>query len=148
MYVIVEKRHPVVGHDIFEARCRDRNRLDQDLGLLQNIDDRLSMWGWQTGTGARLAIIVDAWGRGGRPSIERKATGDGKESKALAGRAVQDADAFKALQTAYIRLLQNPFYKPDEHTPMVAAHGQGKSGEIRSKKFIDEVRRIGDTWTP
>ena len=50
------------------------------------------MWGWQTGTGARLTIIVDAWGRGGRPSIERKATGDSKESKILIGRVVQDAD--------------------------------------------------------
>ena len=56
--------------------------------------------------------------------------------------------AFKALQTAYIRLLQNPFYTPDEHTPMAVAQGKGKSSEIRSKTFIQEVQRIGETWKP
>lgn len=53
--------------------------------------------------------------------------------------------AFRALQIAYIRLLQNPFYTPDEHTPMGA---KGKGGEITSKKFIAEVRRIGESWKP
>ncbi|KAL9634618.1 MAG: hypothetical protein Q9164_003987 [Protoblastenia rupestris] len=137
--------------DIFDARCRDRNRVDQDLGLLQAIDERLSIWGWQTGTGARFAIIIDTWGQGGKPVIERKGTGEGKEVRSVAGRGVQDADvrpAFKALQTAYIRLLQNPFYTPDEHTPMAVAHGKGKSGEIKSKIFIREVRRIGELWKP
>lgn len=50
--------------DIFEARTRDRNRVDQDLGMLQAIDERLSLWGWQTGTGTKFAIIVDARGKG------------------------------------------------------------------------------------
>ena len=58
--------------------------------------------------------------------------------------------AFKALQTAYIRLLQNPFYVPDEHTPMAVASGKGKGkgGKITSKRFIGEVKRIGEVWKP
>lgn len=56
--------------------------------------------------------------------------------------------AFRALQTAYIRLLQNPFYVPDEHTPMAAASGKGNGGQITSKKFIQEVKRIGEVWKP
>ena len=56
--------------------------------------------------------------------------------------------AFRALQTAYIRLLQNPFYVPDDHTPMAVASGKGKSSQITSKRFIAEVERIGMTWRP
>jgi len=51
--------------DIFDAHARDHNRVDQDLGMLQAVDERLSIWGWETGTGARFAVVVDAWGRGG-----------------------------------------------------------------------------------
>lgn len=54
--------------DIFELRASDRNRVDQDLGMLQAIDERLSTWGWQTGTGTKFAVIVDMWGKQGRPS--------------------------------------------------------------------------------
>ena len=78
--------------DIFDARCRDRNRVDQDLGMLQVIDERLSIWGRQTGTGARFAIIVDTWGKEGKPVVERKGTGEGKGGRSVAGRSVQDAD--------------------------------------------------------
>jgi len=57
--------------------------------------------------------------------------------------------AFRALQSAYIRLLQNPFYVPDDHTPMaVASGGKGKGGKITSQKFIKEVERIGNNWRP
>ncbi|CAD6570831.1 MAG: hypothetical protein ASARMPREDX12_003953 [Alectoria sarmentosa] len=103
--------------DIFDARARDRNRVDQDLGMLQAVDERLSIWGWETGTGTRFAIVVDAWGKGGNRGA--KGMGDGD----LRG-------AFKALQTAYIRLLQNPFYVPDEHTPMTVASKRGNGGQI------------------
>jgi trafficking protein particle complex subunit 2 len=51
---------------------------------------------------------------------------------------------FKALQSAYIALLQNPFFDPDEHTP---PNGRGGK-KITSTRFADEVRRIGETWTP
>ncbi|KAI4190473.1 MAG: hypothetical protein L6R41_000778 [Letrouitia leprolyta] len=98
--------------------------------MLQAVDERLSIWGWETGTGTKFAIVVDMWGKEGRPS-----TGFG-----VKGEDVRP--------TAYIRLLQNPFYTPDDHTPMAAQSGKGKGGEITSKKFILEVKRIGDTWRP
>ncbi|KAL8887915.1 MAG: hypothetical protein Q9205_007542 [Flavoplaca limonia] len=122
--------------DIFELRTNDRNRVDQDLGMLQAVDERLSIWGWQTGTGTRIAVIVDMWGKQGRPS-----TGLGIKSEDL-------KPVFKALQTAYIRLLQNPFYTPDDHTPIAATNRRGSAGEILSEKFIAEVKRIGDVWKP
>lgn len=61
--------------------------------------------------------------------------------------------AFKALQTAYIRLLQNPFYTPsagpdEQHHAGGSRGGNNKSGEITSPKFIAEVRRIGEVWRP
>ena len=37
---------------------------------------------------------------------------------------------------------------PDEHTPMAVASGKGKGGKITSKKFVQEVQRIGDVWRP
>lgn len=57
--------------------------------------------------------------------------------------------AFKALQTAYVRLLQNPFYDPDQHTP-TAPNGEYRSGgtQITSRRFISEVKRIGEAWAP
>jgi hypothetical protein len=58
--------------------------------------------------------------------------------------------AFHALQTAYIQLLQNPFYSPDDHLPLVknAAVPTSTSQEITNKKFINEVKRIGESWAP
>jgi len=56
--------------------------------------------------------------------------------------------AFKALQTAYIKLLQNPFYTPDEHTPAAISLGPDKGGMVRSKKFEREIERIGMAWRP
>lgn len=50
---------------------------------------------------------------------------------------------FRAMQTAYVRLLQNPFYEPDEHAPLTG-HG-GK--RIVSRKFGADMRRIGEGWT-
>lgn len=62
--------------DIFDALARDRNRVDQDLGMLQAIDERLSIWGWETGTGARFAVVVDAWGRSGNKGSRGVSDGD------------------------------------------------------------------------
>ena len=39
--------------------------MDQDKGLLQTVDERLSIYGWETGTGIRFAVIVDYYGREG-----------------------------------------------------------------------------------
>jgi hypothetical protein len=51
--------------DIFDLRARDKSRVDQDLGLLHAIDERLSVWGWETGTGTKFAIVLDMWGQEG-----------------------------------------------------------------------------------
>ena len=48
------------------------------------------------------------------------------------------------MQTAYIQLLQNPFYVPDDHTP--TADVLGKRGAITSRRFIREIERIGESW--
>ena len=48
--------------DIFEARTNAKS-IDQDCGLLQAIDERLAMYGWQTNTGTKFVIIVDMEGR-------------------------------------------------------------------------------------
>ena len=107
--------------------------MDQDLGLLHAVDERLSVWGWETGTGTRFAIVLDVWGR------------EGVEG----GRGVGEGElrgAFRALQMAYIRLLQNPFYDPDGYGPVGGKEGKG--GRITSRMFIGEVERIGMGWRP
>ncbi|KAL8759853.1 MAG: hypothetical protein Q9184_003506 [Pyrenodesmia sp. 2 TL-2023] len=145
--------------DNFETRTRDHSRVDQDLGMLQAVDERLSIWGWETGTGTKFAIVVDMWGKDGRPGTDFGVKGEDvrpvrwfPSAMSIRGpdrRTDERADqAFKALQTAYIRLLQNPFYTPDDHTPMAAQSGRGRGGEITSKRFIDEVNRIGASWRP
>ena len=48
------------------------------------------------------------------------------------------------MQAAYVKLLQNPFYDPDEHTPPT---GQGGK-RITSRMFSEDMRRIGETWAP
>ena len=37
---------------------------------------------------------------------------------------------------------------PDEHTPMAVASGRVNGGQITSKRFVEEVRRIGKVWRP
>jgi hypothetical protein len=67
--------------DIFEARL-PRHTVDQDFGLLQAVDDRLSMYGWLTNTGVKFVIIVDMEGR--------PATAAESRSSAVVG--IRDAD--------------------------------------------------------
>ncbi len=118
---------------------------------MQIVSDRLSIHGWETGTGVRFAIIVDSLSGGFAGG------GESELGKGMKGKGVQEGDvrgAFKALQTAYIHLLQNPFYIPDDHNPAAAAAvavangGKRKGGEITSRRFIAEVRRIGERWRP
>ncbi len=48
------------------------------------------------------------------------------------------------MQAAYVRLLQNPFYNPDEHAP-----ASGKGGKkITSRRFASDMQRIGEMWSP
>lgn len=127
--------------DIFEARLPHKTA-DQDFGLLQAVDDRLAMYGWLTNTGVKLVIVVDMEGR---PATSH----DGKTATAVGLRDADMKPAFRALQTAYIMLLRNPFYDPAEHSPVTANTEQRiGSTQITSWKFIQEVRRIADAWYP
>ncbi|KAF2431917.1 Sedlin [Tothia fuscella] len=133
--------------DIFEIRLPHKTA-DQDFGLLQAIDERLAMYGWLTTTGVKFIAVVDMEGR----AVDGGGSGGRDDGKINAAVGVRDADlkpVFRALQQAYINLLRNPFYEPDEHSP--ARPGQEKklgSTQITSFKFIKEVQRIGETWSP
>jgi hypothetical protein len=48
--------------DVFDIRCKQTS-IDQDLGLLHAIDERLAAYGWLTTTGVKLLIIVDVFGQ-------------------------------------------------------------------------------------
>jgi hypothetical protein len=41
-----------------------------------------------------------------------------------------------------VRLLQNPFYDPDDHSPPMGRGGKN----ITSRRFTEDMRRIGETW--
>lgn len=127
--------------DIFEARLPHKTA-DPDFGLLQNIDDRLAMYGWFTNTGVKLVLVVDMEGRPTSPDEKRRSAAPG----------FRDADlkpAFRALHTAYVRLLRNPFYDPDDHSPQASgADEKNGSLQITSPMFIREVDRIGRVWYP
>ncbi|KAI9657513.1 MAG: hypothetical protein M1831_004129 [Alyxoria varia] len=100
------------------------------------------MYGWLTSTGVKFVIIID---------MEGKPAG-ASEAKHNALHGIREADlkpAFRALHTAYIRLLRNPFYDPDEHAPNSHKVKSGSgSMEITSPLFIKEVERIGQAWYP
>ncbi|KAJ5144126.1 uncharacterized protein N7515_002913 [Penicillium bovifimosum] len=129
--------------DIFEIRCKQTS-VDQDLGLLHAIDERLAAYGWLTTTGVKLLIIVDSYGQ------EEASTG--KQARGAVN-ALRDSDmkpAFCALQSAYIQLLQNPFYSPDDHVPVPGNKAASVSAcqPISNQRFIADVKRIGETWAP
>jgi trafficking protein particle complex subunit 2 len=125
--------------DVFELRSKQNAvsgvGLSGDFGLLHAVDDRLAAYGFQTNTGVRLVCVVDMRGR-------RAAAAS---SAAAAGlREAELKPVFRAMQNAYVRLLQNPFYDPDEHAPL-----GGKGGKkITSRKFAEDMKRIGEGWTP
>lgn len=127
--------------DIFEARLPEQTA-DHDFGLLQAIDERLAMYGWVTNTGVKFVIVVDMEGK----------PADSNASKNNTVLGVRESDfkpAFRALQNAYIRLLRNPFYNPDDHSPQgQRAERTVGSIQIHSPMFIREVERIGLNWYP
>ena len=128
--------------DIFDIRARAKT-LDQDLGLLHPIDERLAAYGWLTNTGIKFIIIVDMMGR----PVDQEDSRIG--AKPVYG--LRDAEvkpAFRAVHTAYIQLLQNPFYTPEDRSPLQLANSEGRSAEIKSKRFERELQRIGMNWYP
>ncbi|KAL4993467.1 Sedlin [Aspergillus recurvatus] len=127
--------------DIFEIRQKQTS-IDQDLGLLQAVDERLASYGWLTTTGVKFLIIVDLIGDQTSSGIN--------EARGSAHSGFREADlkpAFRALQTAYVQLLQNPFYSPDDHGAMTNTAVQGiKRSQITDPKFLAEVNRVGSSW--
>ncbi|KAI9923393.1 hypothetical protein MW887_009363 [Aspergillus wentii] len=108
------------------------------------MDERLAAYGWLTTTGVKFLVIVNL---GGQPAVGCEA----HSTAAIAG--LKDSDlkpVFRALQSAYIQLLQNPFYSPDDHIPVgkTATAPTSMSLQITNQKFITTVRQIGETWTP
>ncbi|KAF4125798.1 AP-3 complex subunit mu, partial [Geosmithia morbida] len=147
--------------DIFDLRSRHNAAagvgLSGDMGLLHAVDDRLAAYGFETNTGVRLVCVVDMRGRRAATAATLASPGlgsggggagnGGVGSGATARPGLRDAElkpVFRAMQAAYIRLLQNPFYDPDLHAPL----GGGAGKTITSKKFTEDVRRIGEGWTP
>lgn len=107
----------------------------------------------------RFVVVVDMRGRrldpaaaaalaeggGGRGSGDAKRILAGAGGAAAGLREGEMRPVFKAMQVAYIRLMQNPFFDPDEHSPP----GGGQGGrKITSRKFGEDMRRIGEGWTP
>ncbi|KAL7623418.1 hypothetical protein AAE478_007100 [Parahypoxylon ruwenzoriense] len=148
-----------------------------DYGLLHTVDERLAAYGFETNTGVKFVALVDMRGRlaAAHPSSSAgiatsppgaPGTGIGGGAGGLgpgvgAGAAVRGGiglreaelrPVFRAMQTAYVRLLQNPFYDPDEHAPLLLpppGAGGGSGGKrIMSRKFAEEMRRIGENWAP
>ncbi|KOS20199.1 Trafficking protein particle complex subunit 2-like protein [Escovopsis weberi] len=132
--------------DIFELRSR-QNTASGDFGLLHAIDDRLAAYGHETNTGVRLVAIVDMRGRvpdgpptpGSATATAGAATASagagGAAAAALAG--LRDAEmrpVFRAMGSAYVRLLQNPFYDPDEHAPL---GGRGGKRITNRSRYMD-----------
>jgi trafficking protein particle complex subunit 2 len=70
--------------DIFEIRQNNKT-IDQDLGLLQAVDERLATYGWLTNTGIKFVIVVDMAGRPPAPDDD-----DRKKSSQVLG--LRDSD--------------------------------------------------------
>ncbi|KAI8966668.1 snare-like protein [Daldinia sp. FL1419] len=148
--------------DIFETRARRAAPpaaaatsatpiLTGDFGLLHAVDERLAAYGFETNTGVKFVAVVDMRGR--LPNIGGAGGGGmGPAGIVRGGVGLRETElrvVFRAMQTAYVRLLQNPFYDPDEHAPLVLPPGGGVGGKrITSRKFGEEMRRIGEGWVP
>lgn len=129
--------------DIFEARSKANlstgGGLSGDFGLLHAIDERLAAYGFETNTGVKFVAVVDMRGR----AVSEE--GIGSKGQVQVGlREGEMKLVFRAMQAAYIRLLQNPFYEPDEHSPPTGRGGK----RITSRRFAEDMRRIGESWVP
>ena len=114
--------------------------------MLHAIDDRLAAYGFETNTGVKFVVVVDMCGRSvdGNVVGSDKNSAGGRIAAAVGLREGELKPVFRAVQTAYVRLLQNPFYDPDEQAPARGRPGKG----ITNKRFAEDMRRIGESWTP
>lgn len=85
--------------DIFDIRQKQTS-VDQDLGLLHAIDERLAAYGWLTTTGVKFLVIVDLVGQ--QIPIE-----NGK-SKGSAMAGLRDSD-LKPVSLLVIQRLRTPW---------------------------------------
>ncbi|KAK6951014.1 hypothetical protein Daesc_007543 [Daldinia eschscholtzii] len=154
--------------DIFETRARraapsatggapaaaasSTPLLTGDFGLLHAVDERLAAYGFETNTGVKFVAVVDMRGRFSPAAAGSGGGGGGGAAGIRGGVGLRETElrvVFRAMQNAYVRLLQNPFYDPDEHAPLVLPPGGGVGGKkITSRKFSEEMRRIGEGWAP
>lgn len=72
--------------DIFDIRQNDQS-VDQDLGLLQAVDERLATYGWLTNTGIKFIVVVDM---AGRPPSQDDSLSVGRTAPPILG--LRDAD--------------------------------------------------------
>ena len=82
-----------------------------------------------TNTGVKFVVVVDQ-GTGGTTSARGNGNGYG---------GVRESDlkpVFKAVHTAYIELISNPFYEADNKAP------------VRSVKFKKAVQKIAEGGIP
>lgn len=142
-----------------------------EYGLLHAVDERLAAYGYETNTGVKFVVVVDMRGRridsaalpfssssgygasdsspnnnngGGVGGGGKEAPGRRRVGAAVVGLREGDMKVvFRAMQTAYVRLLQDPFYEPDEHAPLAGCGGR----RITSRRFEGDMRRIGEGWT-
>ncbi|KAI8625731.1 Sedlin [Xylariaceae sp. FL1651] len=142
--------------------------LSGDFGLLHAVDDRLAAYGFETNTGVKFVAVVDMRGRLPSTTINNTNTntssssgntntpgGGGAGSRGGGGglgggiglRDTELKPVFRAMQTAYVRLLLNPFYEPDE-TAALGEKGGASAKRITSQRFEREMRRIGEAWAP
>ncbi|CAG1993647.1 unnamed protein product [Fusarium graminearum] len=130
--------------DVFDLRAKNNAvsgvGLSGDFGLLHAVDDRLAAYGFETNTGVRMVCVVDMRGR----RVDGNAPVAASRGAAAGLRDAELKPVFRAMQHAYVKLLQNPFYDPDEHAPLGGRGGK----KITSRKFTDDMKRIGEGWTP
>ncbi|OJD21315.1 hypothetical protein ACJ73_07343, partial [Blastomyces percursus] len=112
--------------DLVEIR-RKHTSVDQDLGLLHAFDERFAAYGWLTNTNVKFLIIVDMDGN----------VTSGVDKKKIAPLA------FRALQTAYIKLLQNPFHQADDTNPVGRTTMFTEDFKTANNQFIREIQMIG-----
>lgn len=156
--------------DVFASRARHASGtlLSGDFGLLHAADERLAAYGFETNTGVKFVAVVDMRGRVVSADSKAGGVGSGKGGGGGAGGGGSGGGAgglagvggvggvglregelkvvFRAMQTAYIRLLQNPFYDPDGAD--AGPGGPRQQKKITSRRFTAEMRRIGEKWVP
>ncbi len=81
--------------DIFEIH-QNNKIIEQDLGLLQAVDERLATYGWLTNTGIKFIIVVDMAGRPPAPD-------DDERKKAAPILGLRDSD-LKPVRERYLTL--------------------------------------------